>query len=366
MSRGGAGAIKNRSCDIVIVGLSITSSWGNGHATTYRGLVKALANRGHNVLFLEHDAPWYARNRDMAQPPGARVGLYSDTADLIDRFSAEVRKADVVILGSYTRDGIRIGEWLMNVAAGIAVFYDIDTPVTLAGLEDGSIDYLSRELAGAFDLYLSFTGGPTLEVLRTRYGARMARPLYCSADPELYYPQESPCRWDLGYMGTYSADRAPALRRLMLEPARRWKKGRLVVAGALYPEQMRWPANVCHIEHIAPGEHREFYVSQRFTLNLTRGPMLSAGYSPSVRLFEAGACATPIISDYWDGLEEFFEPGREILVARSPEETLQFIRGMPESHRAAISQRARKRTLAQHTAQHRAMELERYIAEVEN
>jgi len=366
MSKAETGAIANRPLDIVILGLSITSSWGNGHATTYRGLVKALAGRGHRVLFLEHDAPWYARNRDMVRPPGARVALYHDTRDLIGRFSAEVRKADVVIIGSYTRDGIKIGEWLMNAATGVTAFYDIDTPVTLTGLENGSIDYLSRELAGAYDLYLSFTGGPTLDILNKRYGARMPRPLYCSADPDLYYFEESPCEWDLGYMGTYSADRAPALRRLLLKPARRWKKGRLVVAGALYPEQMRWPANVRHVEHVAPGEHRRFYVSQRFTLNLTRAPMLAAGYSPSVRLFEAAACATPIITDYWDGLAEFFEPGREILVASGPEDTLEYIRGMPESQRAAISQRARRCTLAQHTAYQRALELERYIEEVEN
>src|SRR5579885_216473 len=220
MSKAETGAIANRPLDIVILGLSITSSWGNGHATTYRGLVKALAGRGHRVLFLEHDAPWYARNRDMVRPPGARVALYHDTRDLIGRFSAEVRKADVVIIGSYTRDGIKIGEWLMNAATGVTAFYDIDTPVTLTGLENGSIDYLSRELAGAYDLYLSFTGGPTLDILNKRYGARMPRPLYCSADPDLYYFEESPCEWDLGYMGTYSADRAPALRRLLLKPAR--------------------------------------------------------------------------------------------------------------------------------------------------
>lgn len=350
--------------DIVILGLSITSSWGNGHATTYRGLVKALANRGHRVLFLEYDAPWYASHRDMIDSPGATVALYGDIQDLILRFDGKVRKADVVIVGSYTRDGIAIGDWLMNSATGVKAFYDIDTPVTVSGLDNDSSEYLSRELVKAYDLYLSFTGGPILDRVRAEYGARTVRPLYCSADPELYYPEESPGLWDLGYMGTYSSDRNAGFRRLLIEPARRWKKARVVVAGALYPEDMRWPSNVTHVEHVAPDEHRQFYASQRFTLNLTRQQMLQAGYSPSVRLFEAAACATPIISDYWDGLDRFFEPGKEVLIAKEPEEIVEYIRSMPESRRASISHSARKRVLAEHTAERRALELERYIAEI--
>jgi spore maturation protein CgeB len=355
---------RHKDLDIVILGLSITSSWGNGHATTYRGLVKALAHRGHRVLFLEHDSPWYAGHRDDAHPPGARVALYRSTADLFHRFTEVVRKADVVVLGSYTRDGAAIGEWLMNVASGIKAFYDIDTPVTLKGLKSGEIQYISRNLVSAYDLYLSFTGGPTLDLLRSSHGARMVRRFYCSVDPDLYYPEEAPCNWDLGYMGTYSADRSAAFGRLLLEPARRWKGGRLIVAGAMYPDNGQWPDNIRHVEHIAPDQHRSFYVSQRFTLNLTRQPMVEAGYSPSVRLFEAAACASPIISDGWPGLEELFEPGREILVACETGEALQYLRGISERQRATIGQRARRRALAEHTAMHRASEFERYIAEV--
>jgi spore maturation protein CgeB len=251
----------------------------------------------------------------------------------------------------------------METATGVKAFYDIDTPVTADGLKQGSCVYISAELVGAYDLYLSFTGGPMLERMRQDYGARMVRPLYCSADPDLYYPEEAPCRWDLGYMGTFSADRAAALKRLLLEPARRWKEGRLVVAGALYPEWMKWPRNVSHLEHVAPDQHRGFYVGQRFTLNVTRRAMVDAGYSPSVRLFEAASCAVPIISDEWNGLEEFFEPGKEILVARRTTEVLEYTRELPEAQRVAIGQRARKRVFAGHTAHHRARELERYLAE---
>lgn len=356
--------IRNNSLDIVILGLSITSSWGNGHATTYRGLVKALVQRGHRVLFLENDLPWYASHRHGAQIAGANVTLYRDTAELFSAFGSTVEKADVVIVGSYTPDGIAIGEWLMNTRAGVKAFYDIDTPVTMKGVDNGSTQYISCSLMKAYDLYLSFTGGRVLEILHAKYGVRMARRLYCSVDPELYYPEEAVANWDLGYMGTFSVDRAAAFGRLFAEPARRWKEGRFIVAGAMYPKSEAWPRNVRHVEHIDPEQHRAFYASQRFTLNLTRLPMLNAGYSPSVRLFEAAACATPVISDRWEGLEQVFEPGKEIVVAEDADDALACIREMPESQRAQIGRRARRRALAEHTAMHRAKEFERYIAEL--
>jgi spore maturation protein CgeB len=349
----------------VIFGLSITSSWGNGHATTYRALVKALARRGHRILFVEHDSPWYAQHRDMPRPEGAHVVLYSDFDDLVHRCSDAIRKADIMIVGSYTRNGIAIGEWLNGSSAeGVTAFYDIDTPITLRGLEKGGVDYISSDLIREYDIYLSFTGGPTLRRLQSRHRARFAKEFYCSADPDTYYPEETPCSWDLGYMGTYSPDRAAGVRMLLIEPARSWPSGRIMVAGALYPEDTRWPPNITHIEHVTPDMHRQFYGSQRFTLSLTREPMVAAGFSPSVRLFEAASCATPIISDYWEGIDTFFEPGKEILIAKSTRDILEYIQQMPESKRAAIGRAARKRLLSQHTAAHRAVELERCIDEI--
>jgi spore maturation protein CgeB len=149
---------------------------------------------------------------------------------------------------------------------------------------------------------------------------------------------------------------------LLIEPARRWGAGRFVVAGPQYPE-LAWPSNVERWEHVPPPEHRAFYNAQRFTLNLTRGAMLAAGFSPSIRLFEAGACATPIISDAWPGLEEFFEPGRELFVAKTSGDVLRLVRETPEDERLAVGRRARARVLAQHTAAHRAESLERYLLE---
>lgn len=348
----------------VFLGLSITSSWGNGHATTYRGLVRELAARGHDTLFLERDVPWYADNRDMPQPAGCRTELYRDLSDLEARFAADVAGADVVVVGSYVPDGIAVCEWALRVARGATAFYDIDTPVTLAKLDGDRAEYVSRMQVPRFDLYLSFTGGPTLRRLEREYGARMARPLYCSVDPALYYPEPVDHRWDLGYLGTYSDDRQPIVEALFMRPARALPARRFVVAGAQYPDSIVWPDNVQRITHLSPGEHRGFYNAQRFTLNVTRADMVRAGYSPSVRLFEAAACGTPIISDAWPGLSEFFEPDGEILVAGSHQDVLRYLREIPERDRAALGARASRRVQAGHTAAHRAAELESYAREV--
>jgi spore maturation protein CgeB len=346
---------------IVVFGLSITSSWGNGHATTYRSLLRALSERGHRVLFLERDLPWYAENRDLPCPSYARTEIYTSLEDL-HRFTRDVESADHVIVGSYTSDGIDVGRFVQSHATGVTAFYDIDTPVTVAALEDDRCEYLSRDQVPRYHMYLSFTGGPTLHRLEQEFGSPMARPLYCSVDTDLYRPSNTPVVWDLGYLGTYSRDRQLGLETRLLEPARQWPSGRFVVAGPQFPEEILWPPNVERIVHLSPSEHPWFYNAQRFTLNLTRSAMVRAGYSPSVRLFEAAACATPIISDSWNGLEQFFEADKEILITTSAEETLSHLRTLGPDAAAAIGARARARVLASHTAKHRACELESYVA----
>lgn len=348
---------------IVILGLSITSSWGNGHATTFRGLVRELAARGHDVLFLERDVPWYATSRDLPHPPYGRTELYGSLSELQDRFTGEVRDADAVVVGSYVPEGVALGQWVQDTARGVKAFYDIDTPVTLAKLARGDFEYLSPSLIPGYDLYLSFAGGSALTRLEQEYGSPRARPFYCSVDPALYAPDELECEWDLGYMGTYSDDRQPPLDRLLIEPAHQWAAGRFVVAGPQYPSSVPWPPNVARIEHLPPAEHRAFYNKQRWTLNITRADMVAVGYSPSVRLFEAAACGVPILSDYWEGLETFFALGTEIVVTRSPQETLRALRDVPDEERRTIGMRARARVLAAHTAAHRAAELEKYLNE---
>jgi spore maturation protein CgeB len=349
---------------IVILGLSITSSWGNGHATTFRGLVQELAARGHEVLFLERDVPWYAQTRDLQELQGARVELYSSIEELNSLFHQDVSRADAVIVGSYVPEGVAVAEWVISVAQGITCFYDIDTPITLAKLRRGDTEYLAPDLIPRFQLYLSFTGGPMCRSIETEFGSPMARPLYCSVDPARYYPEVLRKAWDLGFLGTYSADRQPALQRLLLEPATQCPVRRFIVAGSQFPPDIAWPPNVERIEHLPPAVHRQFYNQQCFTLNLTRADMVQAGYSPSVRLFEAAACGVPIITDDWPGLEEFFVPGVEIFVARSSHDMLHYLQDITPAQARAVGNAARRRVLAHHTAHHRAAELEGYLRQL--
>jgi len=354
----------NTPQDVVILGLSITSSWGNGHATTYRGLVRALAAMGHRVHFLERDVPWYAENRDLPAPPYCKLSLYRDLEELDGLHAETIRDADLVIVGSYVPDGRAAARLALARARGVTAFYDIDTPVTLAALERGECAYLDRALVGAFDLYLSFTGGPLLRRIEKDLGSPAARPLYCSADPELHRPSSGAARrWDLGYVGTYSADRQPGVERLLLDPARARPERRFAVAGPQYPGSIVWPGNVERVEHLPPARHAAFYSAQRYTLNLTRADMIRAGHSPSVRLFEAAACATPVVSDRWPGLEQFFVPGKEILLAGSPAEVLAILDGVPEEERRSLGERARQRVLLEHTGGHRAEAILGYLAE---
>jgi spore maturation protein CgeB len=349
---------------IVILGLSITSSWGNGHATTYRGLVRELEKRGHDVTFLERDQPWYASNRDLAEPPYGNTVLYGSIDELHDAHADTVRDADLVIVGSYVPDGVRVGEWVQDEAEGVTAFYDIDTPVTMAKMARGDFEYLHPRQIPGYDLYLSFTGGPTLKRLQREYGSPRARALYCSVDPELYFPEDAPLQWDLGYMGTYSDDRQPTVNAFLLEPARRQPRGRFIVAGPQYPDTDRWPANVTYQPHLPPAEHRAFYNSQRFTLNVTRKDMIAAGWSPSVRLFEAAACGTPIVSDRWPGIESLLVPHQEILLVDRTADVLEILRRTGEDERLRIAERARQRILAEHTAAHRAAEVESHAVEL--
>jgi spore maturation protein CgeB len=346
--------------NIVVLGLSLSSSWGNGHATTFRALLKALAENGHDILFLERDRPWYAANRDLPNPDFCRLALYTELEDL-NAYRQDIQRADLTIIGSYVPDAIditaKIRPW-----SHLLAFYDIDTPVTLAALNAGTCAYLNPATIPTYDFYFSFTGGPTLRHLESHYGAQRAIALYCAADPTLYRPiPNAPApRWDLGYLGTYSPDRQPTLEALLLEPARRAPHRRFVVAGPQYPATIAWPANVDRIDHLPPAGHMEFYAAQRWTLNVTRADMMAAGHSPSVRLFEASACATAIISDIWDGLTDLFHSPTEIILARTTADVLATLE-KPDAERRAIGHAARARFLAAHTASHRAHAVEAAI-----
>jgi spore maturation protein CgeB len=349
---------------IVIFGLTITSAWGNGHATTYRSLVKALARRGHRVLFVEKDVEWYRSNRDMADPAFCRVHLYEDWRREERTLIKVAADADAVVIGSYFPDAIRATQALLEAGFGPLMFYDIDLPITLSKLrEHGRCEYLEASHIPAYSAYLSFTGGPALQELEERFGSPRAVPLYCSVDPDLYKPMnvrgEFAC--DLSYLGTYASDRQPKLMELLNDAALRATARKFVVAGAMYPQEVSWAANVRRLTHVSPPDHPGFYSSSRFTLNLTRACMVDTGYSPSVRLFEASACGAAILSDAWMGLDAFFTPGEEILLPADAMQTVNILNELSEEERVRIGARARERVLAEHTSEHRAAEFEAVV-----
>jgi len=349
---------------LVVFGLSVTSTWGNGHGTTYRALLQALNARGHDIVFFEKDVEWYASNRDLPHPDFCEVHLYEDWNEVRPTAREQLKDADVAIVGSYFPDGIAAIDEMLDAGTPVKGFYDIDTPITLSVLRaNGTTDYIAQRQIPALDIYFSFTGGPMLREIEQRFGAQRAVPLYCSFDPQRYrrFPTNKKFACDLSYMGTYASDRQPKLEQLLVEPALRLGSGTFIVAGSQYPETLRWPKNLLHIPHLSPQWHPEFYSSSKFTLNVTRRDMSIAGYSPSVRLFEAAACGATIVSDNWPGLETFFVAGREILLPSGTEDVLQYLSELGMEEARAIGERAQARVLAEHTSAIRAEQFERAV-----
>ena len=341
---------------LVVFGLAVSSSWGNGHASLWRGLIAALTAAGHLVTFFERDVPYYADNRDLHDlGTGGTLVLYRDWAEARPAALAALREADVGIVTSFCPDALAATA-LLGEAAVLRCFYDLDTPVTLDALETGgTVAYLGADGLAGFDLVLSYTGGGALDALRLRLGARRVEPLYGWADESVYRPAAPAPQYEaaLSYLGTYAADRQEGVARLLLEPARLRADERFVIGGAQYPRDFPWGANIFFVRHLPPSEHPSFFAASRLTLNVTRAAMARMGWCPSGRLFEAACCGTPVLSDRWDGIESFFEPGAEMLVADGTGDALAAL-DLPAADLAAIGRRARERALAEHTAAHRA------------
>jgi spore maturation protein CgeB len=346
---------------LVVFGLSISSSWGNGHATLWRGLCRALGARGHSVVFFERDVPYYASHRDLAEMPGGgRLVLYPTWESALALARMEASDADVAMVTSYCPDGVAASALVLDSTAKARVFYDLDTPITLERVRRGEpVPYLPPAGLGDFDLVLSYTGGAALDALTARLGAKRVAPLYGGVDPAVHQPARPRPQYaaDLSYLGTYAEDRQQALTTLFVEPARRRPDRRFVIGGAQYPQEFPWAPNIWFVRHLPPAEHPAFYSSSRLTLNVTRGAMAEMGFCPSGRLFEAAACGAPVLSDTWAGLEQFFTPGEEILVAGSADEATAAL-DLPDDELARIGRAARERALTCHTAEQRAEELE--------
>lgn len=350
---------------IVIFGLSISSSWGNGHATLWRGLCRALGERGHDIVFYEKDVPYYAGARDGVEFPGCDLRLYGSWDEVRHAAARELADADAAMVTSYCPDGVEASELVLGCQANVRCFYDLDTPITLSRLEEGqSVEYLPPHGLGDFDLVLSYTGGEALQRLRTMLGARRVAPLYGSVDPDIHKPAKPNPEFasDMSYLGTYAADRQETLERLLIEPARLRPLQRFCIGGAQYPANFPWTPNIFFVRHLPAALHPAFYCSSRMTLNATRAAMARMGYCPSGRLFEAAACGVPVLSDWWEGFDEFYTPGTEILICRSTEDALAAL-DMSSAEITAVAAAAQERTLCQHTAAHRALQLELALEE---
>ncbi len=348
---------------LVVFGLSVSSSWGNGHATLWRGLIRALHELGHHVVFFERDTDYYARHRDFTEMPWGELILYTDWASVRRRASSQLAGADAAIVTSYCPDAVDACDTVLGSPARVRCFYDLDTGVTLGRVRAGEkVEYIPPQGLGDFDLVLSYTGGGALAELKTLLGARHVAPLYGSVDPDQHRPTapEERFRCDLSYLGTYSEDRQRYLEDFLMEPARRRPDLRFLVGGSLYPAGFPGAANVELVQHVPAAEHSAFYCSSRVTLSITRPPMAAMGYCPSGRLFEAAACGVPILTDEWEGLDYFFEPAREILVARTTGHAMDAL-SMSEEQLARIGQAGRERVLSVHTSARRALDLENIL-----
>lgn len=353
---------------VVIFGLTVSSSWGNGHATLWRSLISAMLRRGWEVTFFEKDVPYYASTRDLWQlPAGGALRLYPDFEEVRGEAERAVRGADLALVTSYCADGPAASRVVLDrVREGISAFYDMDTPVTLDALRTGAeVGYLPAEGLGGFDLVLSYTGGRALTELQTRLGARAVAPLYGSVNPEVHHPVPpvEAFRAELSYLGTYAEDRQATLERLFIEPARRSGAKRFLIGGAQYPEGFPWTENIFFTGHLGPAQHPGFFCSGRATLNVTRRAMAEYGFCPSGRLFEAAACGVPLLSDRWEGLEDFFTPEQEIVCVETPEQVLEAL-SISDAELGRIAEAARERVLREHTADCRVGDLERAIHSV--
>src|ERR1051325_9140874 len=345
---------------IAFFGLTISSSWGNGHATLLRGLFKALTARGHRIAFFERDVPYYAAHRDLVEMPGVELYLYDEWSRVAGLARRVVAESDVAVVTSYCPDGVDATELVASANVNLSVFYDLDTPVTLEALQQGEqLAYIGPRKLADFDLVLSYTGGAALTDLRDQLNARRVAPLFGSVDTDVHHPAPARAAYeaDLSYLGTYAADRQQLLDRLFLQVARKSPNRRFVVGGSKYPQDFPWQPNIWYVQHVAPSAHASFFCSSPLTLNITRAAMARMGYCPSGRLFEAAACGVAIVSDEWAGLDTFFEPGVEILVARDTDDVIEAMQ-LSDAELATIARAGQQRVLASHTAAHRATELE--------
>jgi spore maturation protein CgeB len=350
---------------IAFFGSSLVSAYWNGAATYYRGIVRALHERGFDVTFYEPDAYERQAHRDLPDPSWARVVVYpADGEDGVRQCLDEARGADIVVKAS----GVGVFDELLQAAVpaiarpgATTIYWDVDAPATLERLDADPADPL-RALIPRYDLVLTYGGGPPVVDAYTALGARACVPIYNALDTSTHFPVPPDPRFSatLGFLGNRLPDRERRVEAFFLDAAARLPGDTFLMGGSGWDDKPV-PANVRYVGHVYTRDHNAFNCTPQAVLNISRDSMARFGHSPATRVFEAAGAGACLITDRWEGIEAFLEPDTEVLVAGSGEDVAACIQALAPGRAAAIGEAARRRVCAEHTYAHRAAQLERLL-----
>jgi spore maturation protein CgeB len=346
---------------IAFYGSSLLSSWWNGAATYYRGLLRDLASRGYDVSFYEPDAYERQEHRDMEPPDWARSVVYPATADGLRGVLAEAASADIVVKASGV--GVFDAELLSGILEHAAphalkIFWDVDAAATLDEMRSDAGHPVRRALS-SLDLVLTYGGGPPVIEAYEGFGAARCVPIYNALDPVTHHPVKPDPRFaaDLSFLGNRLPDREARVDEFFLEAAAALPERRFLIGGNGW-ESRHLPSNVQRVGHVFTTEHNAFNCTPLAVLNVARDSMANIGFSPATRVFEAAGAAACLITDAWEGIELFLKPGEEVLVARDGEDVAEHVRELTPGRAGAIGEAALRRVLTEHTYAHRGAEVD--------
>ena len=348
---------------IAFFGSSLVSAYWNGAATYYRGMIRALDEQGHRITFYEPDAYDRQKHRDISDPPWAQVMVYPADEAGVSRALAAARGADIVVKAS----GVGVFDALLEAAVlemqprALVVFWDVDAPATLDRVQGNAADPF-RRLIPRYDLILTYGGGEPVVQAYHRLGARTCVPIYNALDPTTHHPVAPNSRFmgDFGFLGNRLPDREHRVEEFFLRAAHELPHSCFLLGGSGWDDK-RMPANVKYLNHVYTQDHNAFNCTLPAVLNVSRESMARYGFSPATRIFEAAGAGACLITDAWEGIEIFLEPGREILVAHDGLEVAEHLRSLTPERSRAIGKAALKRVLAEHTYRHRAAQLEQLL-----
>jgi spore maturation protein CgeB len=349
---------------IAFFGSSLVSAYWNGAATYYRGIIRALAERGHRITFYEPDAYDRQKNRDIADPTWAKVVVYENRAEAAERCIEEARGSDLVVKAS----GVGVFDTLLEKRVlelrergTRVVFWDVDAPATLERLQENAGDPF-RALVPQYDFILTYGGGQPVVDAYASLGAQTCVPIYNALDPTTHHPVPAEPRFqaELAFLGNRLPDREARVEEFFLRPAEKLPGLKFLFGGAGWDDKPR-SANVRYLGHVFTRDHNALNCTPRAVLNVSRDSMARFGYSPATRVFEAAGAGACIITDAWKGIELFLKPGREVLVANSGDEVIQILSSLSSEHAREIGEAARTRVLGEHTYAHRAVQVEQVL-----